>query len=144
MSQSQSRKPRGLRAYLISLGATVLAAGAAGVAISLIGNGTGGAGFVTSVGLIGIAMAVGFALCVWWWRGIDEAAREAHKWAWWWGGTAGMAVGAVILLALMLGEDDAFSNTAANDLVASGMLAIVLFQIVGYGIAWAIWWLRRR
>src|SRR5690606_7138164 len=37
-----------------------------------------------------------------WWRGLDEAAKEAHKWAWWWGGTLGFVVGgaAVVIAAL--------------------------------------------
>ena len=30
------------------------------------------------------------------------------------------------------------------DLIGAGMLAILLFQLIGYGLAWAWWWLGRR
>ena len=90
------------------------------------------------------AMVAGAA----WMRSIDEAAREAHKWAWWWGGSGGMAVGSVLLLTLMLrAEDQSLSaklgSTPANIFV-SGMMCLLLFQVAGYSLAWAGWWLKHR
>ena len=32
----------------------------------------------------------------------------------------------------------------AGELFAGGMMAILLFQMAGYLIAWAAWWLRHR
>jgi len=40
-----------------------------------------GAGFIAAV----------IALCIRWWHGVDEAQREAWKWAWYWGSTFGLA-----------------------------------------------------
>ncbi|MBX9460125.1 MAG: hypothetical protein KL785_02265 [Brevundimonas sp.] len=54
-----------------------------------------------------VTMAVALVGCVWWWRGIDEAAREAHKWAWWWGGSGGVLVGAIFLLTLTFSDEAA-------------------------------------
>ncbi|MDP2765265.1 MAG: hypothetical protein Q8O54_10565, partial [Brevundimonas sp.] len=94
-------------------------------------------------------MALGFVACVRWWRRIDEAAREAHKWAWWWGGSGGMGVGLVLLLTLMVRADDSqplpgHVGSAPGEIFVSGMMSILLFQIVGYGLAWAGWWLKHR
>ena len=62
------------------------------------------------------------------------------------GGTGGMAVGAIVVLSLQLGEDVPITatNLSAGDLIAGGMMAILLFQLVGYSIGWAAWWLRHR
>jgi hypothetical protein len=95
-----------------------------------------------TAGLLSLGMMVTLAAILWYWRGIDEAAREAHKWAWWWGGTGGMTVGAIVLLTMQLRELDlpAFGPSA----FASGMMAILLLQVTGYALAWAFWWLRNR
>jgi len=41
--------------------------------------------------LLAAAVAVFSAIhSLYWWRALDEAAQEAHKWAWWWGGNLGL------------------------------------------------------
>ena len=116
-----------------------------------------GSGFLSDLpglgGLIGSAvflmlvMVGTLAITVWWWRRLDEAAREAHKWAWYWGGSAGMVVGmaAVLTLATRDIEIERFLpvDTNTGDLIVGGMMSILLFQLAGYTLAWAWWWLAR-
>lgn len=102
-------------------------------------------------GVAVILMTGAFWTGVIWMRSIDEAAREAHKWAWYWGGTAGMALGGVLMLLsvipretpvqipLVLGETADPAGYAA-----SGAFALMMLMSLGYSVAWAIWWLRHR
>ena len=144
---TKSKRPLGLAAYVISMLATMIVAGVAGAAIAMLGDQPGAIGIGLTVAIITAAMMIGLALCIWWWRGIDEAAREAHKWAWWWGGSGGLGIGGVVLITLDFATDDmaaALFGSESNELFAAGMLSIAFFQIIGYGIAWAAWWLRHR
>jgi hypothetical protein len=77
------------------------------------------------------------------WRRLDEAAREAHKWAWYWGGSAGLVA---VLAMLMLGDRafDLAADVGLTNSFESGITAVLLLQVIGYLIAWAWWWLRRR
>ena len=141
------KRPFGLGTYILVIVAVGFVGGLAGAARSLIGDQPGMAGLALTAALMSAAMAVAFAACIWWWRGIDEAAQEAHKWAWWWGGSGGMAVGAVLLLTLTFGDDASTSAEvalSAPDLVATGMWTVLLFQLAGYGVAWSVWWLKHR
>jgi len=138
----------GAASFALAISATLLLGGLAGVGSAVLGDQPGAVGFGLTAALITAAMATGFVACVWWWRQIDEAAREAHKWAWWWGGSGGMAVGAVLLLTLMMRSDsqtlpESFGSTPA-DIFVSGMMSILLFQMAGYSLAWAGWWLKHR
>ena len=90
-----------------------------------------------------VAMAVGLWASLKWWNGLDEAAQEAHKWAWWWGSTAGLAFAGVVLLTLLYGTGD-LGQASAKSVLLVGAGIIMGFQTVGYGVAWAIWWLKRR
>ena len=91
-----------------------------------------------------IAMGLAILICVQWWRGIDEAAQEAHKWAWWWGGCSGMAVGAALLLTALVREQERIDDFSANELLAIGMFLMMTCMIIGYGVAWAAWWAKRQ
>ena len=90
-----------------------------------------------------LAMAAGLWACLRWWRGLDEAAQEAHKWAWWWGSTVGLAFAGVVLLTLIYGAAEVFDGPA-KPLFMAGAALVVGFQTLGYGIAWGLWWLKRR
>lgn len=141
------KKPFGLGTYLLVIVGIALVGGIAGGGAGVFADQPGPLGTALTAAFIALAMAIALAACVWWWRGIDEAAREAHKWAWWWGGSSGMAVGAILLLTLSLREDAAASLAAgasAADLISGGVFAILLFQLAGYAIAWAAWWLKHR
>lgn len=146
MSSSRPRRPFGIGTYLAIIGLTVMVMVVTVTVLFLLETLVGVSGFWVNAALFMVTMMIVMALCVWWWRGIDEAAREAHKWAWWWGGTGGMAVGGAVLLSLQLNDDLPINSTdlPAGDLIAWGMMSILLFQVVGYAIAWAAWWLRHR
>jgi hypothetical protein len=84
------------------------------------------------------------------WRSIDEAAREAQKWAWFWGGSIGMAVGILAIsiafvrpewldIAALLPEH----ATALHGMFV-GAAAMIAAQLIGFVLAWAWWWARRR
>jgi hypothetical protein len=142
------KRPLGLGAFALMLLGVAVLGGIAGGVGGFLGDQAGGYGFAVTTLAICLAMAVGFAACIWWWRGIDEAAREAHKWAWWWGGSAGMGVGGALLIGLSIRAEDLampsnFGSTPA-DIFVSGMMSILLFQLAGYVIAWAGWWLKHR
>ncbi|NJC41250.1 heme A synthase [Brevundimonas alba] len=146
-SAGRPRKPFGLGTYVLMLLGVGLVGGVVGAARALLGDQPGQLGLALTVAAMTFGMAVGFAACIWWWRGIDEAAREAHKWAWWWGGSGGMAVGAILLVSLTAVGGDAVAAPAgltAPELIVGGMWTILLFQLAGYGIAWAVWWLKHR
>jgi len=145
---SSPRRPHGPGAYLLVVGASLVLGGLAGAASAFLGDQPGPVGTAVTAALVAAAMAAGFTVCVWWWRGIDEAAREAHKWAWWWGGSSGMSVGSVLLLTLMLRAEEqslpAKLGSTPADIFVSGMMCILLFQLAGYTLAWAGWWLKHR
>lgn len=120
---------------LVGTGVIALAAGVAAGVLSQVEGPWATA--VTAVAISG-AMLAGVGAGVWWWSRLDEAAREAHKWAWWWGGSAGLSVAAVILLTLMA------RGGSADAELSDGMMIALFCQIAGYTAAWIFWWLRRR
>ncbi|MDI6625510.1 MAG: hypothetical protein QME55_12330 [Brevundimonas sp.] len=141
------KRPFGLGTYLLILLGVGLLGGVAGGVGALLDDRPGTFGLALTAAVLSLVMAIAFAASIWWWRGIDEAAREAHKWAWWWGGSGGMAVGAILVTTLTLREDGAgaaFFGLIGPDLVTTGMWTILLFQLVGYGVAWSVWWLKHR
>ncbi|KSB89510.1 hypothetical protein AS593_16025 [Caulobacter vibrioides] len=93
-------------------------------------------------------MALMLWLCARWWSAADEAAREAHKWSWYWGGSTGLALAGVpfILLHTMPRAAEILlpAHMTTSQAVVFGMGLIGGFQIVGYGLFWAGWWLARR
>ena len=93
-----------------------------------------------------VAMLLAFGLCVAWWRGADEAVREAHKWAWWWGGSTGMAMGAALMLTAQWGpgQFSALADMEPLNAFAMGIGLVIGLQAIGYVVAWAWWWLSRR
>ena len=145
---AKPKRPLGLTGYVAALAVTALIAGLAGAGSAIFSELPGVLGLTVTAATLSAAMAVGLAACLWWWRGIDEAAREAHKWAWWWGGSGGMAVGGVVLLTLMARNEARLLPSGIGsdptDIFVSGMMVVVLFQLAGYALAWAGWWLKHR
>lgn len=82
-----------------------------------------------------------------WWRNLDELARQAHYSAWFWGGSIGMFAACLLLIILPLGPQSlsALLTGADPELAAyrGGMLTL-LCGCVGYGVAWSVFWARRR
>lgn len=99
-----------------------------------------------AVVITGGAIWVGAA----WMRSIDEAAREAHKAAWYWGGSTGMAIGGVFMILATLppvAETVIAPIQGRTDpaiYMAAGAFGLMGLMLVGYGVVWAWWWLRRR
>lgn len=127
-------------------------------ALTVVGVGATGAapfwpstwGPAPSIGVVVLAAGLAVFLglhSLYWWRGLDEAAREAHKWAWWWGGNLGFVVGgAAVVIAALAGIDLLPARAPHTDaaLIALGVAAAFAAQAVGYGVAWCFWWMARR
>jgi len=145
MSLETGLEEHPLRRYGVVLGVCVLAGLFAGTISGIAQSTNGGVGLTAIiVGLaVTIAMGAGLWSCSRWWAGLDEAAQEAHKWAWWWGSTYGLAFGAVILFTTVAVTGDSLSGKP-RDMMVMGAALLAVSQTVGYGIAWAVWWLRRR
>ena len=85
-----------------------------------------------------------------WMGSIDEAAREAHKSAWYWGGTGGMAVAGVGVIMASLPQASSLTLVGINGrtdpaaYMAAGAMGLLMLMMLGYGVAWGIWWLARR
>jgi len=124
-----------------------------------IGGGIGagvavGFGSTSPVGLLIAAVGgtVGMLIAIWatlmWWNTLDEAAREAHKWAWWWGSNGGIAFGGIAAITLFStargGQALASLGSDPVDLLLLGGFICAMFQVFGYALAWAGWWLARR
>lgn len=140
-------KPLGARG-LIGIALFVLVLGlVGGIGAGFLSDVPGVGGLVGSGVFLLLVMAGTLVISAWWWRRLDEAAREAHKWAWYWGGCTGMVVGmaAVLTLATRDIEIERFlpADTNAGDLIVTGMMSILLFQLAGYTLAWGWWWLAR-
>ncbi|MFN3513071.1 MAG: hypothetical protein ACK41C_08505 [Phenylobacterium sp.] len=83
------------------------------------------------------------------WRRLDEAQREAHKFAWYWGGSAGIVVVLLGFIALSSPGAQGFpadflGAEEPRDLFAFGMVATLMAQVIGYFVAWIGWWIARR
>ncbi|GAA0630082.1 hypothetical protein GCM10009422_29510 [Brevundimonas kwangchunensis] len=144
-----SHKPRsglnGPIGYLGAIGLTLVAGVFGALGSDYFGDWPGMTGLLLTLLVNTAALGAAVLVGIWWWRGIDEAAREAHKWAWWWGGSSGMLVGAILLLtALNRPAEAELGGLDMNQIFAGGMVVVLLCQVIGYGIAWAVWWAQRR
>jgi hypothetical protein len=92
------------------------------------------------------AIGVGGWVTVIYWRNVDEAAREAHKFAWFWGGSGGLLLALPILALLDTPTLEALGGGGRDPAqwVCLGVFGLMLLQMAGYGLVWAGWWLSRR
>lgn len=148
---SKSRKPLkplGAPGLIAVVVATLFLGLLGGLAAAFLTEQPGRMGVILTAVTLSVVMAGALGVAAWWWRRVDEAAKEAHKWAWYWGGSCGMLVGGVGLLTLSIrGGDIALPASLGEtpaELLALGMMAIMMCQTVGYLIAWAGWWWSRR
>jgi len=135
-----------LRRYGAVMGVGVLEVMAAGAVAGLVSAtadeaSLGGAALIAAA--VALAMAAALWACVRWWKGLDEAAQEAHKWAWWWGSTVGLCFAGVILMTLLYGAGD-LGEAPIKSILMLGTAIVTGCQMVGYSVAWAAWWFRRR
>jgi len=111
-----------------------------------------GAGLELSPALRWGVFAVTLVIAAWltlaYWRQIDEAAREAQKSAWFWGSGSGAILGFAGVTALAMRDPTlggwVEANAPAAALVQAGAIAVLACQVIGFFIAWAIWWWRMR
>ncbi|MDZ4375609.1 MAG: hypothetical protein U1C74_29870 [Phenylobacterium sp.] len=130
---------------------------------------------LTTIGLLGVGLGAGlllglhefgdFTLPIWatvlviggfvaaslflswkWWQRLDEVAREAHKFAWYWGGSAGLSAGLLMVVFVDTGRLAAplLDGPSSSDGFVAGALTVMMAQVVGYGVAWLGWWWSRR
>lgn len=135
-----------LRRYGAVLGICCLAGMGAGFVAGIVTAisdeaSIGGAALIAAA--VALSMAAGLWASLKWWKGLDEAAQEAHKWAWWWGSTVGLAFAGVILLTALYGAGD-LGEAPIKSTLMIGAAIVTGCQMVGYGISWAVWWLKRR
>jgi hypothetical protein len=104
----------------------------------------------TAAALMGAVMIVVAGLySIRWWQSVDEAVRHAHAWAWYWGGSAGLAVSTVFFIVFTV-TDGVVARALMQALgytggaVEFGMMLTAGPMLLGYGIAWGLWWLRHR
>ena len=133
-----SRRHRPLVFWGVCLGGALLLGVVAGALQGLLSPAMGGVA-------LSIAAFLGLGLSWVKWRELDEAAREAHKAAWFWGGCAALCVvGGVYIWLARTPDLTLFQGRRPGELVALGIGICVMAQLIGYGVAWAGWWLRRR
>lgn len=103
------------------------------------------------IGILTIAVLLGFPLSIWYWLRLDETAREAHKFAWFWGSSLAILVailGFVILAvkASVLNGPMPFYPEGHDPYSAflDGVVLVLGLQLLGYGLVWVIWWVRMR
>lgn len=106
---------------------------------------------MTIAGIIAgtLIMMAAMIYSVRWWRGVDEAVRQAHSWSWYWGGTTGLACVGIFYIVSVF-TDGVVSQRLVEMLdvagreVELGVGMATVPMLLGYAIAWAIWWLRHR
>jgi hypothetical protein len=95
-----------------------------------------------------VLIAVAFWIAMYCWGLLDEAQKEAHKWAWYWGGSLGLLVGLVALTVALWIDPHIVEaikpNASPKRLVELGYGAAAGATLIGYGVAWAAWWRTKR
>lgn len=82
--------------------------------------------------------------CATYWRRMDEVQKEAHKFAWYWGGSAGLALAAAAMVIVQRIGIGLPASADPADMIALGITICMLCQFAGYLLVWAGWWLVRR
>jgi hypothetical protein len=140
------------RAIAMSMGVLGLVIGAAGGAVLATSDVDGQMNdrlLLLVAAAFNVGMVIGGIACIPYWRRLDEAAREAHKAAWLWGsmGVLYLALGgAAFIFALQpaLALPEKFGGASPATWLAVGLTVACYAQMIGYLIAWAIWWMRKR
>jgi hypothetical protein len=131
-----------------TLGAVLVGSGAVWLVLRFVHLGTvASAWALSAVYVVVIAWAVTF---VWlYWRRLDEAAKEAQKFAWFYGAVAAMFVTAPMILFVRL-DGGAFlavlapSHPTPGAYFALGWISLALAQAIGFLVVWAGWWRAKR
>jgi hypothetical protein len=105
--------------------------------------------FRTSTGwMLTGAYATAMAWAVWflwrYWRRLDEAAKEAQKFAWFIGSISAAIVSAPLMLFFRLGALPLPHGVSPGVEFALGWMTLWVSQGAGFIIAWAGWWQAKR
>jgi hypothetical protein len=103
------------------------------------------AGWAKLALIVAVIAATG-ALSWQWWKHLDEVAREAQKFGWYWGGSAGIVAAGTVLILVDSGRmaPPAFLLQAASNPFVAGGMTVLGAQMIGFVIVWAGWWLAHR
>jgi hypothetical protein len=105
--------------------------------------------------LSGVAVIWSVAFSCLSWRRLDETSRAAHISAWLWGGSGALFAMLIVIGVMRVAPGasqplvdviDAFSkkHPAGETGFIFGVMAAAMVQVVGYFIAWLVWWGKRR
>lgn len=104
-----------------------------------------------TLGVGAATLAVVTVAVIVWWRSLDELAQEAHKSAWYWGGSFGLLLPIpVLIVAAELNRRGIveIGSPAAGEAGLTGMwLGFVVTAggaILGYAVAWTMFWWQKR
>jgi hypothetical protein len=135
-------------AYLVYVLLSGLIGGGISLAIST-GSLDALTGLKLFLGFFSVTLLVATPYMLVWWKKVDEAVKEAHKWAWFWGGSVGM------MLAIWVATINAFTQgvlvTGAltglgleNHALEVGVMGTIILMSYGYIGAWVFWWSKHR
>lgn len=95
---------------------------------------------VFAAGLFGLPVTLGA------WRKLDEAQKEAHKWSWYWGASAGFVLPFPVFLMACFAEPGTFVDpTLSHEQVFVFAYGLVFASVcLCVWIAHLIWWARHR
>jgi hypothetical protein len=91
-----------------------------------------------------VAMAWALAFLWLYWRRLDEAAREAQKFAWFYGSIAATLLSVPIMLVLRLHDTLLPGHAGPGVYFALGCMFLWIAQGSGFIVVWAGWWAARR
>ena len=123
-------------------GGSLVLAVPAGLLLKRYGSEVGPLGII---GLGAVLFAAAHMAFLWYWRGLDEAARAAHKDAFFWGGL--VAIYLISLAMLVLRFEPGLlpvAPTALGTAFALGMATSIFIFVTVALAAWGVWWIRRR
>ncbi|MFT4251663.1 MAG: hypothetical protein QM608_04180 [Caulobacter sp.] len=145
-----SRANRRLIGVIFGTIAVAILGGIVGGVLMVLGRKSPLAAGLSELAVAGV-MVVVMVMTLWltarWWRAADEMVREAHKWAWYWGGSAGIAAGGVLFANVALfpaSFNASLADATPSQIFIGGVGLCFLLQIAGYVLAWSGWWFARR
>lgn len=145
MSESPRPGPRRLSALQL-LGLFALFAFVAGGVVGFMDGVSGDDRSPSTFGAVTLILVVGLGgwITLLYWRRLDEAAREAHKFAWYWGGSLGMLVAFAAALLVIERNAAAFVwpgwDPSPSAYLFTGAMMVLCAQVIGYILVWIGWW----
>lgn len=84
--------------------------------------------------LLLVVCLLAFAGSLPWWRRLDDVQKNGHLITWYWGGTIGLVVALMALIA----------GTGVESQFTKGAMYLIIGQTAGFLLAFGLWWLRGR